>query len=413
MQYSRTFSILFWINTSRVKNNQAKIYARVTVNQKRANISLKYDVLVNTWDKNKSRVKGNNETAHIINHYLDQVQLKLFKCYQELNADDKLITAQSIKAHFLGVDKKHYSMRNLIDYHNDKMLYKLHRDTMRHYKTSQKYIMLFIKENFRNSDIYLKDLGYSFVIDFENFLRSYKPRDHQRKVGNNTIMKHIQRLRKMVTLAYHMEWIDRDPFAKFKPVLIKTEREFLSQAELKRIEDLPVSIDRLQIVKDLFVFSCYTGIAYGDIMLLTKDNIVFGLDGNKWIMTKRQKNGNPVKVPILPKAKRLIEKYKGHPRTIENCTLFPNLSNQKLNSYLKEIADLCSITKNLTFHMARHTFATTVTLSNGVPIETVSKLLGHTKITTTQIYAKVIERKVSDDMQKLLKKFENSKTASN
>ncbi|MDH5413530.1 MAG: site-specific integrase [Flavobacteriaceae bacterium] len=413
MQYSRTFSILFWINTSRVKNNQAKIYARVTVNQKRANISLKYDVLVNTWDKNKSRVKGNTETAHIINHYLDQVQLKLFKCYQELNAEDKLITAQSIKAHFLGVDKKHFSMRNLIDYHNDKMLYKLHKDTMRHYKTSQKYIMLFIKKNYRTSDIYLKDLGYSFVIDFENFLRSYKPRDHQRKVGNNTIMKHIQRLRKMVTLAYHMEWIDRDPFAKFKPVLIKTERDFLSQAELQRIEDLPVSIDRLQVVKDLFVFSCYTGIAYGDIMLLTKDNIVFGLDGNKWIMTKRQKNGAPVKVPILPKAKRLIEKYKGHARIIENSTLFPKLSNQKLNSYLKEIADLCSITKNLTFHMARHTFATTVTLSNGVPIETVSKLLGHTKITTTQIYAKVIERKVSDDMEKLLKKFENSKTASN
>ncbi len=412
MQYSRTFSILFWINASRAKNNQAKIYARITVNQKRANISLKYDVLVNTWDKNKSRIKGNNETARTINHYLDQVHLKLFKCYQELNAGDKLITAQSIKAHFLGVDKKHYSMQNLIDYHNDTMLHKLHRDTMRHFKTSQKYIMLFIKKSYRNSDIYLKDLSYSFVIDFENFLRSYKPRDHQRSVGNNTIMKHIQRLRKMVTLAYHMEWIDRDPFAKFKPILIKTEREFLTQAELQRIEDLSVSIDRLHMVKDLFIFSCYTGIAYGDIMLLTKDNIVFGLDGNKWIMTKRQKNGNPIKIPILPKAKRLIEKYKGHPRTMENNTLFPNLSNQKLNSYLKEIADLCSITKNLTFHMARHTFATTITLSNGVPIETVSKLLGHTKITTTQIYAKVIERKVSDDMQKLMVKFENSNKVS-
>jgi len=407
MQHSRTFSILFWVNTSRTKNGEAKIYARVTVNQKRVNISLKYDVLVNTWDKNKSRVKGNSEKTRTINYYLDQVYLKLFKCYQELNAEEKLVTAKAIKNRFLGIDERHHSMQDLIHYHNDKMVYKLHKDTMRHYKTSQKYIMLLINKTYKNSDIYLKDLNYSFIIDFENLLQSF----NDRTIANNTIMKHIQRLRKMITMAHHMEWIDRDPFTKFKGKHEKVERGFLTLAELTRIEELPYSIERIQTAKDLFVFSCYTGIAYGDAMLLTKDNVVHGLDGYKWIMTKRQKNGNPVKIPLLPKALRLIETYKTHPKVIRNGTLFPKISNQKLNNYLKEVAELCDIKKKVTFHMARHTFATTITLSNGVPIETVSKILGHTKIATTQIYAKVIERKVSDDMFMLREKLSQNKIA--
>ena len=218
---------------------------------------------------------------------------------------------------------------------------------------------------------------------------------------NNTVMKHIQRLRKMVTLAYKMEWIDKDPFIKFKPTYIKNEREFLSENELQTIIEKEFEIERLELVKDLFVFSCYTGLSYIDVMNLNEDNITFGIDGGKWIITNRQKTHNKVKIPLLLIAEELIEKYKGHIKTKKTKSLFPNISNQKLNSYLKEIADLCKIKKNLTFHIARHTFATTITLSNGVPIETVSKLLGHTKIATTQIYAKVIERKVSDDMKLL------------
>ncbi|MFV0249118.1 MAG: site-specific integrase [Tenacibaculum sp.] len=151
-------------------------------------------------------------------------------------------------------------------------------------------------------------------------------------------------------------------------------------------------------VKDLFVFSCYTGISYSDIIALTDNHIVIGIDGKPWIMASRVKTGTPFKIPLLPKAATLIEKYRCHPKTAQNADLLPKLSNQKLNSYLKEIADLCGIKKNLTFHMAQHTFATTVTLSNSVPIETVSKLLRHTKLATTQIYARVVERKVSDDM---------------
>ncbi len=401
MKTSTTFSILIWIKKSNSKTNQAKLYARITVNQKRVNISLKKDVDVSAWDKNKSQIIGNSQKARITNNYIEQVKVKLFQSYQNLKLEDKLITAQAIKSNFLGEDEVFKSMEYLITYHNDKMAYKLHKDTMRHYKSSQNYLRKFIKKEFKTNDVYLKDLNYSFIIGFEDFLRSYQPTDHQRRIGNNTVMKHIQRLRKMVTMAFKMEWIIRDPFVKFRSSFIKSEREFLSEEDLQTIEGFSSSIKRLELVRDLFVFSCYTGIAYIDIMQLTTNNISKGIDGNIWIITKRQKTNTPVKIPLLEKASCLIDKYANSIRAKANGTLFPKFSNQKINSYLKELAVLCKIKKNLTFHMARHTFATTVTLTNGVPIETVSKLLGHTKLATTQIYARVIERKVSDDMNAL------------
>ncbi|MGB5378229.1 phage integrase SAM-like domain-containing protein [Muriicola sp.] len=232
----------------------------------------------------------------------------------------------------------------------------------------------YIKYEYDKEDMYLQDLNYEFVIGFESFLRSYHPKHYQGSIGNNAVMKHIQRLRRMIPLAYHLEWIERDPFVKFKPKMEKKEREFLTKNELHRIEIFSTTIDRLTVVKDLFPFSGYTGISYGDIMDLDKNSVVKGIDGNLWLMAKRNKTGTPIKVPILPSVQCLIDKYKNNPRTIYNGKLLPSISNQKLNSYLKELADLCNIKKNLTFHMARHTCATTVTLTNSVPIETVSKL---------------------------------------
>ena len=221
-------------------------------------------------------------------------------------------------------------------------------------------------------------------------------------------MKHIQRLRRMVTLAYQLEWIDNDPFRKFKQKLQPTHRGFLAAGELERIEELNIDSLRLKTVRDLSVFSCYTGISYIDLMLLTNESLALGMDKTYWIVTKRQKTKNPVKIPLLVKALDLIEFYRNDKRSVINNTLFPRISNQKMNAYLKEIAPLAVIHKNLTFHMARHTFATTITLTNGVPIETISKMLGHTKLSTTQIYAKVIERKVSDDMKILRQKLEET-----
>ncbi|GAA3583084.1 site-specific integrase [Snuella lapsa] len=274
------------------------------------------------------------------------------------------------------------------------------------FETTQKYVFVYVSEKYKTSDMYLQNLDYKFIIGFESFLGSYRSRPSQGEISNNVAMKHIQRLKKMVTLAYHLEWIERDPFVKFKLKFEKKEREFLSKEELQRVLGFNSTIGRLTVVKDLFIFSCYTGLSYIDIIELSSDNIVIGIDGNQWIMAVRTKTKIPIKIPLLPKANDLIKKYKSHARTRNSGKLMPKISNQKLNSYLKEIADSCGIKKHLTFHMARHTFATTVTLSNGVPIETVSKLLGHTKLSTTQIYARVIETKISEDIQNLLDRFE-------
>ncbi len=409
MKTEHTFSILIWINASRAKDNEAEIFARVTVNQKRTNISLKKKINIDDWNKHKSRAKGNSKEARTLNLYLDQVQAQLFDCYRQLLSKGSLITSQLIKSKYLGTDVTYRSFQQLIEYHNLKSVNKLHKDTMRHYQTTQRYLICFLKEEFNSPDIFLNNLNYSFIINFESFLRAYQPTDHHSKIGNNTIMKHIQRLRKMVTMAFHNEWIEKDPFVKFKSTFEKKSREFLSTEELENVENYTTDFYRLDLVKDLFIFSCYTGLAYIDIMLLKNDNILKGIDGNDWVITKRQKTGVNVKVPILEKAQWIINKYKNSVRAEVTGTLFPNLSNQKMNSYLKEIAVACKIKKNLTFHMARHTFATTVTLTNGVPIETVSKLLGHTKIATTQIYARVIERKVSDDMNNLRAILNNKK----
>ncbi|WP_421804727.1 site-specific integrase [Flagellimonas sp.] len=304
------------------------------------------------------------------------------------------------------LDSQHFTMRDLVSYHNSNMFPKLHGNTSRLYLTSQKYIFLFLKKKLKLEDIGLDELNYKFILDFENFLRKHKPNHYQKQIGNNAVMKHIQRLRKMVSLAYRLEWIDKDPFRQFKQRLTPTNREYLGAEELQAIEELELQSKRLKTVRDLFVFSCYTGVCYTDLMLLTEDNVVMGLDKKYWIITKRQKTHNPVKIPLLKKALDLIGQYKEDSRSVINNTLFPRISNQKMNAYLKEIASEAKIKKNLTFHMARHTFATTVTLTNGVPIETISKMLGHRKLTTTQIYAKVLERKVGEDMEILRNKLE-------
>jgi len=409
MRNSSTFSILFWIYAKRIKNNQAPLYARITADRKKLNISLKIRLDTRYWNPKTQRVRGTGEKARTINQYLDEVHSKLFQCYQELRADDKPITPQAIKTKYTGDEKiEHYTLRNIIEYHNTNMFSKLHYNTSRLYLTSQRYILLFLKKKHKVEDIELAELDYKFILDFENFLRNHKPRHYQQKIGNNAVMKHIQRLRRMISLAHQLEWIDHDPFHKFKQKLMPTHRGFLTSGELERIEKLNIKSIRLGTVRDLFVFSCYTGISYIDLMLLTDKSLVLGMDKTIWIVTQRQKTRNSVKIPLLTKAIVIIERYKLDKRSRMNGTLFPKISNQKVNAYLKEIAVLAGIEKNLTFHMARHTFATTVTLTNGVPIETISKMLGHSKLTTTQIYAKVLEKKVSDDMQMLRQKLENN-----
>lgn len=411
MRTTNTFGIQFIIRMNKVKDNLAPIYSRVTVDGRRVEISLKKWIDPKEWNNKKGLAKGTREEIKSLNHYLEEVKAKLMNCYQEMQIHKQFITAEAIKSKFLGADEKDHTLCKVVNYHNTYMKDSLAWGTMKNYFTTQKYIQMFLKVKFGTTDIFLSQLSYKFIIDFEFYLRNYKPLDHHKPLGNNGVMKHIERFRKMINMAVRMEWVDKDPFDKYIQKFDKVNREFLTKEELIKIEIRDLSVVRLQWVRDLFVFSCYTGLAYIDTMRLSPANITIGIDGEYWLITNRQKTSNPVRVPLLPKALQIIDKYKGHPRALVEGTLFPVISNQKLNSYLKEIADLCGIHKNLTFHLARHTFATTVTLTNGVPIESVSKMLGHSQITTTQVYAKVIEQKLSDDMKTLKEKLASDNAA--
>ena len=398
---STTFGIHFVLKTNKTINDLAPIYARITVDSKRCEVSVKQKISVSNWNVGKGMAKSNLIENKQLNSYLEQVRKMMVQNYQELILNKQVATPEAIKNKFLGFEVSDMTLCKLIEYHNLNSKETLRWGTLKNYFTTQKYIALFLKEKCKTSDIHLANLNYKFLAEFEHFLRQHSPVDHKRPMENNTVMKHIERLKKMIKMAIRYEWLEKDPFIAFKQRFNRFERGFLTCDELKRIEEKTFSISRLQYVKDLFVFSCYTGLSYIDVVQLSPDHLQIDAENEYWLITKREKTDNPVRIPVLPVALEIINKYKNDPRSIVKNSLFPNISNQKLNSYLKEIADICEISKNMTFHLARHTFATTITLTNGVPIESVSKMLGHSKISTTQIYARVIEKKVGEDMKKL------------
>ncbi|WP_295795888.1 site-specific integrase [Mucilaginibacter sp.] len=403
---NNTFGVAFYLKKQKTTQaGKSPIYARITVNGKRIEISVKRSIEENNWNATKGMAKGSREETVKLNKYFDQFKAGIIDSYQQLLLQKKFITAELLKEKVTGGDQAEFTLCKLMEYHNSDQGQLLEPGTMKNYYTTQKYIKEFIKERFKTSDKYLSELSYKFITDFEYYLRNRTPEKGQKALNNNGLMKHIERFCKMINLAVRLEWIDRNPFHAYQLKFDKVEREYLTKDELARIEAKKFNIVRLQVVQDLFVFSCYTGLAYIDVFNLTPANLIEKSENNIWIATNRQKTNEPVRVPLLPKALAIIEKYKGHPQAIAEGKVLPTLSNQKLNSYLKEIADTCDITKPLTFHIARHTFATTVTLTNGVPIETVSKLLGHSKLTTTQIYAKVVESKLTDDMAQLSKRL--------
>ncbi len=400
------FSRLIMIKNDKINiDGLVPIYYRITVNGKKAEGSINRKVLPSRWD-GSGHVKGTKEDARSINTEIDSVRTKIHNVKRDMLDRNEFITAKAIKNRFNGIDKRQKTILEVFKYHNKNMKELEGKDfasaTVKRYNTTLNHIKNFIEHEYKINDMYLKQLDYSFVTNLEKYFKIVKNCNH------NTAIKYIKNFKKVVNLAIANDWLDKDPFLKYKVTLKETKREFLSHEELIEIETKEITVPRLDIVRDVFVFSCYTGLAYVDVANLTPDHITTGIDGEKWIYTFRKKTDEKSNIPLLPKALEIIEKYKNHPETIAKNKLLPVLSNQKTNAYLKEIATICGIKKNLTFHLARHTFATTVTLTNGVPIETVSSILGHKSIKTTQIYAKVIEKKVSEDMAQLRNKMMNN-----
>jgi integrase len=279
--------------------------------------------------------------------------------------------------------------------------------TYTRYKTAHDHTKAFIRWKYGTDDLEIKELNYEFVTQFVFWLKT------ERKCGHNAAVKYIGNFKKIVLECIKKGWLQKDPFADFKANRKEVIRVALTKEELERIAKKKYTVDRLAHVRDIFLFSCYTGLAYIDVYQLRRSDIVIGIDGGSWINTTRQKTDSPTRLPLLPAAMEIIAKYEDDPYCINKGLVLPVLTNQKMNSYLKEIADGCDVDKNLTFHIARHTFATTITLSNGVPIETVSKMLGHKSLKQTQHYAKIVDLKISDDMLALKGKLQQHTVATN
>ena len=415
MKCKSTFSIIFFLRRKSNETGKNHIYARITVNGTRSEFTTKQYVSEEHWDKVKGFAYPKSDELKSLNFILQSIHAKLLSNYNSFMINNIQVSAESLRNRFLGIEDvnekekvKRYTLLEVFDIHNVEIKNTLEWGTLKNYFTTKRYFQTFIETVLKQKDIELHELNYRFITSFESFMRKDNTSfDSQRPCENNTIMKHIERFRKIINMALKNEWMERDPFLQFKPKFIPNEREFLSAEELSRIESKHFSIPRLEQVKDLFVFSCYTGLAYIDSFNLDTSNLAIGINGKYWITTSRQKTSQAVRIPLLPKAQEIIDKYKDDPKLKKQNRILPAFTNQCLNSFLKEIADCCRITKPLTFHIARHTFATTVTLTNGVPIETVSKLLGHTSIRTTQIYAKVVETKVMNDMDLLSEKLNN------
>ncbi len=412
MKTPNSFSINFFIKKDKASKGNAPIYARITVNRKFVDISLKRRVKMNAWEQDKQRVNGSCQDANEIREKIRTTRNEINLAYDELKYNKELITAASIKAKIEGIDEEQTTLLWLINYHNTEIKKLLEAGTMKNYYSTERYIKEFLLKKKKRRDIYLSQLDYKFVVDFEIYLRQRQPDKGQRPCTNNTVMKHIERLRKMINIALKNEWLIKDPFLRFERKIINKDRQALEIDELERVKALNLGKDGHRIVRDIFVFSCYTGLSFADMCLLSEEHLVNDIEGENWIEMIRHKTANFSEkkffVLLLSEALELIKKYRNHPMAAYTETIFPLFSNQTTNRYLKIISKLAGLDKQLTFHIARHTFATTITLENGVPMESVSRMLGHTSIRTTQIYSKVKKKKIGNDMKVLRERLKQA-----
>ncbi|MFS2871689.1 site-specific integrase [Phocaeicola dorei] len=397
-----TFRILFYIRKNQVnKDGKAGIMIRLTVNGEIAQFSSKLDVEPDLWDVNSQKMQGNSLKARQLNSLLEDVRTTLKNHYHDIEMHEVYVTAEKVRNAFLGITSRQQTLLELFRSHNEdvKKLVGISKSaaTYAKYDRCMRRLEAFMQSKYRIKDIALKEITHVFITDFETYLRT------ECGCNENTTAKFMQTFRMIVIVAKNNGWIFADPFVNYKIRLKRVDRGYLTEQELHKILKKKFTCKRLEQVRDVFIFACFTGLAYIDVRNLTKDNIRTSFDGKPWIMTARQKTDTAVNVPLLKVPQAILKKYEDK---LPNGLLLPVLSNQKLNSYLKEIGDLCGISKNITFHLARHTFATTMTLAKGVPIETVSKMLGHTNIQTTQIYARITSDKISRDMQALSGKLD-------
>lgn len=399
-----SFKILFLLlRTKQNSAGQSPIYCRITINGQAIHLSTGQYINPVIWDIKNHRVKGRNAESNSINEFLENKRQEVRNAASVILQRGLPLNIENIQNELKGIDETNKGLIQTLDYHIKLISGMVPRfmtpATLSGYRTVRKYLLGFLQRNYRRTDLPLRDLKLHFINEFEVYIMS------NTACNRNGTVKHLKRLKRVIHVAIENGWLETNPFRMKKLSFEPSNRSFLTRQELERIEKFSSTSVRLNKVRDLFLFSCYTGKGYKDLVNLKKENLSIWINGKKWLTGERFKTGIRSDVPLLPIAIEILERYENDPEVVEREALLPMISNQKFNAYLKDIARLCNIQKELTTYMARHTFATTVCSDNDVPIETISKMLGHTNLKTTQIYQKTTPQKVSRDMQILENKL--------
>jgi integrase len=391
-------STLFYIKRKKLlKDGTAPIFVRITVNRVSNEFAVGKSINPQQWITVKGRVKNNTLLNKQLNSFLDQVEYQLQEIELNLQREGKQATAKEISKKFKGEDELNEQFNSLYDEHNTLMKGLIGNSvalgTYQRHITSAKLFKEFLHAELKVNDILVRDVDQQLLEKYKYYLMTV------RQNRNNTAVKYIRNLGKILHQAESTGAIKSCPIEQMKLRVNNVEKDFLTAEELDKITNHKFEILRLDQVRDIFLFCCYTGLAYSDVFTLTSEHIAKGNQNQPWIRKERNKTKNMCNIPLLKPALSILEKYQAF--QFPKGRLLPVLSNQKMNSYLKEIADVSGINKNLTTHCARHTFATTVTLANQVSIENVSKMLGHSSIKMTQQYAKIMNASIAKDMAKV------------
>lgn len=392
-------STRFVIRKNKAKDGYAPIRLVYTINSQRAEVNTKLKCKVRLWEPSAQKVKGHSIEAKTLNAQLEKFKLTFFEMLATIQSSGDILTINDVKNYLNKKPEPSETLLNLCDqFIEEKRLLigkSYAKATVKKYEYLRAKVVSFLEEKKKSSDLKMSTITRGFAFQFESYLKG------KQQLGHNATTKYIQCLKSILNHAVELELIEKNPISTYKCSYEKTEIEVLSQDQIDKLVLKKFGNQRLEEVKDVFLFCCYSGYAYVDVSQLRPENIIKGIDGKQWIQTRRAKSNVIANVPLLPPAIHIIDKYKDHPYCLNKGVLLPVKSNQKMNEYLKEIGNICGINVKLTTHVARHTFATTILLNNGVALETVSKLLGHSKLSTTQIYAKLRDRKVADDMASL------------
>jgi site-specific recombinase XerD len=396
-------SILFFIKRSKPNaHGLVPIYMRLTVNGQRLENSTSRFVNPDHWAVSAGKVKPGSGDAKSINTHLELLKKQAYDFQAELMLKGMIVNTDNLRNKISGAEIRKFSLLKVFQDHNDQIKALVGQQfapgTLERYKTSLSHTIEFIKWKFNVSDIDIRSVDHAFITEYEFYLRSV------RKCNNNSAVKYIKNFGKIIRICLANGWIDKNPFINYKAKVKIVDRVFLTEVELHSIINKQVRTVRLKQIQDVFVFCCFTGLAYADVKNLRKFHIVLSIEGDKKIVINRQKTGSRSVIPLLPIPEILLEKYSDDPQCLNSGQLLPVLSNQKVNEYLKELASLCGIEKEISFHTARHTFATMM-LSNGVPIESLRQMLGHKDLKDTQHYAKILDCKIVHDMQTVKDKF--------